>query len=31
MRIRRNVPEEDVDPSFVHDRNVFVGLAHMLK
>uniref|UniRef100_H3CS41 Uncharacterized protein n=1 Tax=Tetraodon nigroviridis TaxID=99883 RepID=H3CS41_TETNG len=33
MRIRRNVTEEEeeVAPSFVHDRHVFVGLAHMLK
>lgn len=31
VRNRRNVTEEEVDPSFVHDRNVFVGLAHMLK
>lgn len=31
MRIRRSAAEEEVDPSFVHDRNVFVGLAHMLK
>ncbi|XP_029706384.1 general transcription factor 3C polypeptide 1 isoform X2 [Takifugu rubripes] len=31
VRNRRNVTEEEVDPSFVHDRTVFVGLAHLLK
>ncbi|KAJ4944248.1 hypothetical protein JOQ06_012793, partial [Pogonophryne albipinna] len=31
IRIKRNPSEEETDPSFVHERNVFVGLAYLLK
>lgn len=31
VRSRRNATEEEVAPSFVQDRYVFVGLTHMLK
>ncbi|KAG7485330.1 hypothetical protein JOB18_008080 [Solea senegalensis] len=31
IRSKRNVTEHDTAPSFVHDRNVFVGLSYMLK
>lgn len=31
IRSKRNVTEEEADPSFVHDRNVFIGLAYLLK
>ncbi|KAM9363755.1 general transcription factor 3C polypeptide 1 [Symphorus nematophorus] len=31
VRSKRNAAEDEADPSFVHERNVFVGLAHLLK
>lgn len=31
VRSKRNTTEAEVDPSFVHERNVFVGLAYLLK
>ncbi|XP_073327021.1 general transcription factor 3C polypeptide 1 isoform X3 [Pagrus major] len=31
IRSKRNVTEEEADPSFVHERNVFIGLAYLLK
>ncbi|XP_044044024.1 general transcription factor 3C polypeptide 1 [Siniperca chuatsi] len=31
IRSKRNVTEEDAAPSFVHERNVFVGMAYLLK
>ncbi|XP_070683568.1 general transcription factor 3C polypeptide 1 [Pempheris klunzingeri] len=31
IRNKRNVTDEDAAPSFVHERNVFVGLAYLLK
>ncbi|XP_063738883.1 general transcription factor 3C polypeptide 1 isoform X2 [Eleginops maclovinus] len=31
IRNKRNTSEEENDPSFVHERNVFVGLAYLLK
>uniref|UniRef100_A0A7N6FIA8 General transcription factor IIIC subunit 1 n=1 Tax=Anabas testudineus TaxID=64144 RepID=A0A7N6FIA8_ANATE len=29
IRSKRNVTEEETEPSFVHERNVFVGLAYL--
>lgn len=31
IRNKRNVTDEETTPSFVHERNVFVGMAHLLK
>lgn len=31
IRNKRNVTDEEAAPSFVHERNVFVGLAYLLK
>ncbi|KAM7394584.1 hypothetical protein PAMP_021375 [Pampus punctatissimus] len=31
IRNKRNVTEEEATPSFMHERNVFVGLAYLLK
>nr|XP_046226632.1 general transcription factor 3C polypeptide 1-like [Scatophagus argus] len=31
IRSKRNITSEGDDPSFVHERNVFVGLSYMLK
>ncbi|XP_050926445.1 LOW QUALITY PROTEIN: general transcription factor 3C polypeptide 1 [Lates calcarifer] len=31
IRNKRNVTDNDTAPSFVHERNVFVGLAYLLK
>ncbi|XP_029312111.1 general transcription factor 3C polypeptide 1 isoform X2 [Cottoperca gobio] len=31
IRNKRNATEEEHNPSFVHERNVFVGLAYLLK